>query len=155
MNSKEMTETELKELKQAMELTIEQTMVQRMEPIIAPIMAELQKVRAELQQLKEQPATPTKTIISLYAASQLIGKAVATIRTLAQAGKLPSHKVGKHRIYYKEELIEWMHGKCEQTEGRKEIPAATPKRSDGPLSAKDRLAPTLAQRGRRAKPVHI
>ncbi len=166
MNGKEMNEIQLEELKKAMELTIEQTtmqgMMQAMEPILAPIMAafqkqdvEIQELRAEVKLLREQPPVPTKTRISLYEASKLLGKAVATIRTLGQSGTIPSHKVGNHRIYYKEELIEWMHGTPANKEKKQAAPIEIPKRSDGPLHPKDRLAPTLTQRGRRSKPVHI
>lgn len=168
MNSKEMTEIQLEELKKAMELTIEQStmqvMMQAMEPILAPIMAafqkqdvEIQELKAEINRLREQPpaSAPTKTRITLFQAAELLGKAVTTIRTLAQSGKIPSHKVGKHRLYYKEDLIEWMNSTPEEKEKKQDSPIETPESINGRPHPKFGLAPSAPKQRRRAKAVNI
>ncbi|MFI3295105.1 MAG: helix-turn-helix domain-containing protein [Rikenellaceae bacterium] len=157
MNSKEMTEIQFEELTQKMEQVVKQAVDQAVKQAVEPLIAENQQLRTKVEQLNEQIATTPKTRISLAKAAHMIGKAEATIRTLAQAGKLPSHKVGNHRIFYQEEIIEWMHGKQnkdKKEEEKKETPVATPKSSKDRLHPKYSLAPTAPKQRRRAKPVN-
>ncbi len=161
-----MTEIQLEELKKAMELTIEQStmqvMMQAIEPILAPIMAafqkqdvEIQELKAEINRLREQPPVFTKTRITLFQAAELLGKAVTTIRTLAQSGKIPSHKVGKHRLYYKEDLIEWMNSTPEEKEKKQDSPIEALESINGRPHPKFGLAPSAPKQRRRAKAVNI
>ncbi|MFR9502042.1 MAG: helix-turn-helix domain-containing protein [Rikenellaceae bacterium] len=156
MNSKEMTEIQFEELTQKMEQVVKQAVDQAVKQAVEPLLAENQELRTKVEQLNKQIATTPKTRISLAKAAHMIGKAEATIRTLAQAGKLPSHKVGNHRIFYQEEIIEWMHGKQNKNkkEENKETPVATPKSSKDRLQPKYSLAPTAPTQRRRAKPVN-
>ena len=74
---------------------------------IEHLFEELAEIKSELKRIKGSDA-PKRTTMKVEEAAQFLGKAVSTLRTLSQKGNVPSYKVGKHRVFIKEELEAWI-----------------------------------------------
>ena len=74
---------------------------------IEQLFEELAEIKSELKRIKGSEA-PKRTTMRIEEAAAFLGKAVSTLRTLSQKGNVPSYKVGKHRLFIKEELEAWI-----------------------------------------------
>ena len=60
-----------------------------------------------------------KRYLSMNDASEYLSLSKITLHRLIQAGKIPSYKVGKKRLFDKQELDKWMKTKKDKPKSKK------------------------------------
>ena len=61
-----------------------------------------------------------KRYLSMNDASEYLSLSRITLHRLVQSGQMPSYKVGKKRLFDKQELDEWMQTKKDKHKSKKE-----------------------------------
>ncbi|WP_116787801.1 helix-turn-helix domain-containing protein [Flavobacterium psychrotrophum] len=75
---------------------------------VAHLVKEIGEIKLLIQNVQVFESKELSIPIGIEEASQLIGKAKATIYALVRQRKIPSYKYGKKLYFFKEELLEWI-----------------------------------------------